>query len=112
MRAARCGGQSVRLVGGNTGPGVYKDWPVDIDVLIGTTGVKELTGITNREVSSNTLRICSGSSHVLLPAHGACFSFYPLCKNQLTETALHRILLVSCLLCVTHGSFQLSFAVN
>jgi len=47
----------VRLVGGNTGPGVYKDWPVDIDVLIGTTGVKELTGITNREVSSNTLCI-------------------------------------------------------
>ncbi|KAL0029788.1 hypothetical protein WJX77_000034 [Trebouxia sp. C0004] len=49
VRAARCGGQSVRLVGGNTGPGVYKDWPVDIDVLIGTTGVKELIGITNRE---------------------------------------------------------------
>lgn len=55
MRTVRGGGQSVRLVGGNTGPGVYKDWPVDIDVLIGTTSVKELTGITNREVSSNTL---------------------------------------------------------
>ena len=68
MRAARCGGQSVRLVGGNTGPGVYKDWPVDIDVLIGTTGVEELTGITNREASSNILCICCGSSHVLLPA--------------------------------------------
>ncbi|KAA6423444.1 MAG: Aldehyde oxidase, partial [Trebouxia sp. A1-2] len=49
MRTVRGGGQSVRLVGGNTGPGVYKDWPVDIDVLIGTTSVKELTGITNRE---------------------------------------------------------------
>ncbi len=102
----------MRLVGGNTGPGVYKDWPVDIDVLIGTTGVKELTGITNRGVSSNTLCIRSGNSHVLLPAHEACFSFYPLCNNQFTKTALHKRSLVSCLLCVTHGSFQLSFAVN
>jgi len=74
----------VRLVGGNTGPGAYKDWPVDIDVLIGTTGVKELTGITNREVCSNTLCICSGSSHVLLlivADGGACYSFYSLCNK-------------------------------
>ncbi len=50
VRAAKSKGQSVRLVGGNTGPGVYKDWPVGTDVLIGTTGVKELLGITSREV--------------------------------------------------------------
>lgn len=51
IRAAKSHRQSVRLVGGNTGPGVYKDWPVDIDVLIGTMGVPELLGITSREVS-------------------------------------------------------------
>ncbi len=119
MRAAKCGGQSVRLVGGNTGPGVYKDWPVDIDVLIGTTGVKELTGITNREVSSNTLRICShGSSHdvlLLMVELATCFSpcatIIPA-QQPTNRTALHRILLVSSLLCVTHGSFQLWFAVQ
>lgn len=50
VRCAKSSGQSVRLVGGNTGPGVYKDWPVDVDVLIGTTGVPELTNITSRQV--------------------------------------------------------------
>ena len=50
VRHAKSRGQSVRLVGGNTGPGVYKDWPVDVDVLIGTTGVPELTNITSRQV--------------------------------------------------------------
>lgn len=97
MRAAKCGGQSVRLVGGNTGPGVYKDWPVDIDVLIGTTGVKELTGITNREVSSNTLCICSGSSHVLLlmAELATCFTPYATIitvQQSINRTALHRFI--------------------
>lgn len=50
VRSARASGKTVRVVGGNTGPGVYKDWPVDVDVLIGTTGVKELTGITSHQV--------------------------------------------------------------
>ena len=50
VRRAKSSGQSLRLVGGNTGPGVYKDWPVDVDVLIGTTGVPELTNITSRQV--------------------------------------------------------------
>ena len=53
VRRAKSNGQSVRLVGGNTGPGVYKDWPVDVDVLVGTTGVPELTSITSREVGKN-----------------------------------------------------------
>ena len=50
VRTAKSEGQSVRLVGGNTGPGVYKDWPTDIDVLIGTTAVPELTSITSKQV--------------------------------------------------------------
>ena len=50
VRRAKASGQSVRLVGGNTGPGVYKDWPVDIDVLISTTGAPELINITSRQV--------------------------------------------------------------
>ena len=50
VRSAKSKGQSMRLVGGNTGPGVYKDWPVDIDVLLSTTSVPELVGIVNREV--------------------------------------------------------------
>ncbi len=118
MRAAKCGGQSVRLVGGNTGPGVYKDWPVDIDVLIGTTGVKELTGITNREVSSNTLRICShGSSHdVLLLIVELATCLVPvqqssLRNNQPTEQlCTENCLSVAC--CVSHmaaSNFGLQF---
>lgn len=50
VRRAKSNGQSVRLVGGNTGPGVYKDWPVDVDVLVGTTGVPELNSVRSREV--------------------------------------------------------------
>lgn len=56
VRRAKSNGQSVRLVGGNTGPGVYKDWPVDVDVLIGTIGVPELTSITSREVCAVKLQ--------------------------------------------------------
>lgn len=55
VRCAKSSGQSLRLVGGNTGPGVYKDWPVDVDVLIGTTGVPELTNITSRQVHARRL---------------------------------------------------------
>ena len=50
VRSAKASGKSVKVVGGNTGPGVYKDWSVDVDVLIGTTGVKELTSITSHKV--------------------------------------------------------------
>ena len=72
VRSAKSNGQSVRLVGGNTGPGVYKDWPVDIDVLIGTTAVKELTGITSREVCPlpaqmhDNIILHSNVAHVIL----------------------------------------------
>lgn len=59
VRHAKSNGQSVRLVGGNTGPGVYKDWPVDVDVLLGTTGVPELTSITSREVCAVRRRASS-----------------------------------------------------
>lgn len=55
VRRAKSGGLSVRLVGGNTGPGVYKDWPVDVDVLISTTGVPELANITSRQVPSSAM---------------------------------------------------------
>ena len=50
VKSAKASGKSVRMVGGNTGPGVYKDWPVDVDVLIGTAGVQELTSITSHKV--------------------------------------------------------------
>lgn len=50
LRSAKNQQQSVRLVGGNTGPGVYKDWPVDIDVLVSTTQIPELTSINSKLV--------------------------------------------------------------
>lgn len=50
LRTAHSKQQSVRLVGGNTGPGVYKDWPVDIDVLVSTTRVAALTSISSQLV--------------------------------------------------------------
>ena len=36
---------SIRLVAGNTGPGIYKDWPAE-DALFDVRHVKELVSIT------------------------------------------------------------------
>lgn len=65
VRHAKSSGLSVRLVGGNTGPGVYKDWPQDIDVLVGTSCVPDLTGITSREVQ--TKHVLSNLSLLCVP---------------------------------------------
>ncbi|KAF5834564.1 hypothetical protein DUNSADRAFT_8731 [Dunaliella salina] len=48
---ASCG-SVVRLVGGNTGPGVYKDWPRHQPVLISTTKVPGLLRISHSSFNS------------------------------------------------------------
>eukprot|EP00200_Dunaliella_tertiolecta_P008210 CAMPEP_0202368174 /NCGR_PEP_ID=MMETSP1127-20130417/342_1 /ASSEMBLY_ACC=CAM_ASM_000462 /TAXON_ID=3047 /ORGANISM="Dunaliella tertiolecta, Strain CCMP1320" /LENGTH=1499 /DNA_ID=CAMNT_0048963543 /DNA_START=12 /DNA_END=4511 /DNA_ORIENTATION=+ len=45
-------GNGVRMVAGNTGPGVYKDWPRHHPVLVCTTKVPELLRISHSSLNS------------------------------------------------------------
>jgi hypothetical protein len=42
-------GKSVRLMGGNTGYGIYKNWP-DEDVIINVKSIPDMHALTRSEV--------------------------------------------------------------
>ena len=54
------GGQArMRLVAGNTGPGVYKDWPTEQERLVDVTRVAELRALERTQVRPLAGLICS-----------------------------------------------------
>lgn len=52
-KGRQTGGQArMRLVAGNTGPGVYKDWPDEQERLVDVTRVTELRVLERTQVKS------------------------------------------------------------
>ena len=71
-------GKSMRLVAGNTGYGIYKNWPNE-DILINVKSVPDLHRITTSKVPSWVVLVDTGPPPLLGKQHASLLNYVMWC---------------------------------